>query len=683
MRKATLVALVAALVALTTATARAGTTFTVTNTNDSGQGSLRQAILDANTNPGNDRIHFDIPGTGVHVIHVLTDLPTITDPLAIEGASQPGYAFTSGPSIELLGSGPFGNGPSTGLAITAGNSSVTALAIGDFGDGIFLGANGGDVVTACVIGADPTGSTATPNNNGIHIRASNSDAIGGKAPHAGNVISGNEGTGVYIEDGSNAVVEGNTIGTTSDGNTALPNDVGLWAIDSSDNVQIGGKGQAGNLISGNLSGVVIAPIAANAPDTAPDAPVIQGNRIGTNADGSRAIPNQSDGIDLQGIPNAVIGGSKPGLGNVVSGNGAAGLVLEFGTQGAVVAGNLIGTTADGTAALGNGIYPGAGVSIDDSSDNIVGGSAKHGSGNVISGNGVGLVIHRSSLGSAADGNLVSGNLIGMTADGTAPLPNSTGVDIEGGSNNLVGSSTHPHSKLGAGNVISGNVNGIVVQAVFTDNAAYSPGTGNVISGNTIGTAADGTTPMGNGHGIDLIGSVNTTVGTEQDPNLIADNGIGVAIDGNTSIGNTVSANSIFDNGNGFGLSGLGIDLQSDGVTPNDPNDVDSGPNGLQNFPVIISVIHQGGKLLIAGTLNSRPNQAYRIEFFGNATCDPSGYGEGQTFLGAATVATDGFGDASFVGKVPLSGSAAVPVVTATATDQSGNTSEFSACSSGG
>ena len=678
MRKSILVALVAALVGLTAATARAGTTFTVTNTNDSGPGSLRQAILDANASPGKDTIAFDIPGLGVHVIQVLTDLPTITDPVAIHGASQPGYQFALGPSIQLLGPSPSGFGPGTGLAITAGDSSVTALAIGDFGNGIFLGTNGGDVVTACVIGADPTGTTSTPNSNGIYIRNSDGDTIGGKALHAGNVLSGNEGNGLYIENASDAVVESNTIGTTSDGNTALPNSVGVWVLGLSGNEQIGGKGPAGNLISGNLSGVVVAPLA---PNTAPSAPVIQGNRIGTNADGTKAIPNQFDGINLQGVANPVVGGSKPGLGNVISGNGAVGLQLGSGTRGAVVAGNLIGTTADGTAALGNGTYPGAGVGIGDSSNNTIGGTIKHGSGNVISGNEVGVEINRSSLDSAADGNLVSGNLIGTSADGAAPVPNNTGVEILGGSNNLVGSSTHPHSKVGAGNVISGNVEGVVVQSVFTDAADYRPGTGNVVSGNTIGRAADGTTPMRNGHGVVLLGSVDTTVGSETDPNLIADNGLGVEIDGDSSTGNTVSANSIFDNAV-FGTSGLGIDLNGDGVTPNDPNDIDSGPNELQNFPVITSLTHVGGKLRVAGTLNSRPNGSYRVELFGNTSCDPSGNGEGQTFLGSVTVLTDQFGGASFVDYVPLPGSATIPVVTATATDQVDDTSEFSACSSG-
>jgi len=94
-------------------------------------------------------------------------------------------------------------------------------------------------------------------------------------------------------------------------------------------------------------------------------------------------------------------------------------------------------------------------------------------------------------------------------------------------------------------------------------------------------------------------------------------------------------------------------------------------------------MHKGGQLVIGGTLNSRPYGTYRLEFFANSACDPSGYGQGERYLGAKTVFADAFGNVTFTAHVPLAPSSATPIVTATATDASGNTSEFSHCSSGG
>ncbi|MBA3650959.1 MAG: hypothetical protein H0W66_05645, partial [Chthoniobacterales bacterium] len=120
---------------------------------------------------------------------------------------------------------------------------------------------------------------------------------------------------------------------------------------------------------------------------------------------------------------------------------------------------------------------------------------------------------------------------------------------------------------------------------------------------------------------------------------------------------------------------LGIDLGTDGVSLNDLGDGDSGPNNLQNFPRVATVTATGGNVAISGFLNSRPNTAYRIEFFANDVADPSGFGEGQTFLGSADVTTDGVGNNAFDVSFPFAG--LVNVVTATATDPDGNTSEFS------
>ena len=146
-------------------------TFTVINTNDSGAGSLRQAMLDANANPGFDRIEFDIPGAGPHTIQPLSALPTITDPVIIDGYTQAGASpNTNGPGlglntvlkIELDGTSA-GAGVS-GLLITAGGSTVRGLVINRFGgNGIVLQMDGSNVIDGNFIGIDVTGTSARGN----------------------------------------------------------------------------------------------------------------------------------------------------------------------------------------------------------------------------------------------------------------------------------------------------------------------------------------------------------------------------------------------------------------------------------------------------------------------------------------------------------------------------------------
>lgn len=200
-----------------------------------------------------------------------------------------------------------------------------------------------------------------------------------------------------------------------------------------------------------------------------------------------------------------------------------------------------------------------------------------------------------------------------------------------------------------------------------------------MQGNLIGTDASGSLAVPNlGRGVDIFAvSTGHRIGGQLpgERNVIAFNGgAGVAVGGNASdgsFGNRISGNSIHDN------AGPGIDLGSDGVTANDPEDGDTGPNKLQNYPVLSSAVSDGISTRIQGTLDTLPATTFSIQFFSSPSCDPSGYGEGQTFLGEAFVTTDSSGKASLQVSVP-SGSAN-HVVTATATDLAGNTSEFSAC----
>lgn len=193
----------------------------------------------------------------------------------------------------------------------------------------------------------------------------------------------------------------------------------------------------------------------------------------------------------------------------------------------------------------------------------------------------------------------------------------------------------------------------------------------VVENNVIGTAADGTTGLGNSaNGVAAAGSGGRVVGNRIRGNL------------QRGIGLSAQAVQVDIDGNGiFGNSGLGIDLLNDGLTANDVNDADSGPNGLQNFPVLSSVTSlANGSLRVAGSLD-RPtigNHTFRFDVFRSASCDGT-HGEGEVFLGAGTRSFVAGTTESFT--FDLSG-VSVPegtVITATATTAGGDTSEFSAC----
>jgi len=155
--------------------------------------------------------------------------------------------------------------------------------------------------------------------------------------------------------------------------------------------------------------------------------------------------------------------------------------------------------------------------------------------------------------------------------------------------------------------------------------------------------------------------------------LIIDGFSGNGIQVYSGTGNMISANSIFNNG------ALGIVLGTNGaVTPNDAGDVDTGPNNLQNFPVLTSVNFSPGNVKVSGSLNSTKSAlSYKLEFFANKVADNNGYGEGQTYLGSTTVTTNNStGNATFTVTLPTMTKYG-DVITSTATDPSGNTSEFS------
>ena len=375
------------------------------------------------------------------------------------------------------------------------------------------------------------------------------------------------------------------------------------------------------------------------------------------------------GTPLIELNGTAAGGAASGLilGAGSSGSTIRGLVIDrftgsairiLGSSNNTVAGNFLGTNAAGTAALGNQV----GVYITNSSTNNTVGGATVADRNVISGNTVdGVQI----FGGGTLGNVVIGNYIGVDVTGTADLGNTNqGVAVfNQATNNTIGGTA-----AGAGNVISGNNgNGIGISTVGA--------TGNVVQGNLIGTNAAGTAGIGNslrGILIDVSAANNTVGGTAAGAgNTIAYNTLdGVALGSTAGTGNSIRGNAIFSNG------GLGIDLAANGVTPNDTGDGDTGANNLQNFPVLTSALPSGTQITVAGTLNSNAGRSYRIEFFASGAADPTGYGEGQRYLGFTNVTTDASGNAS-ISTTLIATVSVGELVSATATDLTTNdTSEF-------
>jgi titin len=387
---------------------------------------------------------------------------------------------------------------------------------------------------------------------------------------------------------------------------------------------------------------------------------VTGCFIGTDASGSVALPNRGGvlvgGTDKFDVEGARIGGLNPASRNILSGNSQVGVGFAFRSLSSFVQGNLIGTNVQGLGAVPNEV----GVAVQGFGIQV--GGRTPGAGNVISGNSdAGVIVAFTA------NTIIEGNLVGTTAAGNAALPNRFGVECEADLSTSVGG-TEP----GAGNVISGNtLDGVLI--FF--NAAKD-----TVTRNFIGTDATGRVPLGNGRNgvtIRLASNGNTIGAASADAgNNIAFNGsagVAVGFDAtDSSSGNSILRNSIHDN------AGLGIDLGSNGVTPNDPADADAGPNGLQNFPVLTSAVSTAGVLTVTGSLDSVANTTFIVELFSSSSCDPSGYGEGQSFLGTVSVTTDAAGRTTFQAAVPTpAGSAGF--VTATATDPGGNTSEFSAC----
>ncbi len=353
-----------------------------------------------------------------------------------------------------------------------------------------------------------------------------------------------------------------------------------------------------------------------------DAPaiVIDGNGVAANG---LLLSGTADGSLIRGL--------------VIRDMNEDGIQLEAGADGVTIVGNYIGgLLADGQSAGAGEENVGAGIYVSDSANLVIGG-ADTADRNVISGNlflGIGLV------GAGNINNQVVGNYIGVAADGSTSLGNGDeGIFGLSGTGLIIGGGLP-----GEGNVIASSGKAGIYLYGETDLT---------IQGNQIGTDKTGSLDLGNNtlanpirSGVLLEEVSGATVGGDSagEANLIANNtGPGVAVTGASTTATHILGNQIYSN------SGVGIDLNHDGVSPNDAGDSDTGPNGLQNYPVLVSAVSANGNTTVTGNLDSTALTSYRIEFFRNASgaADPSGFGEARFYLGSASVTTDGAGNASF------------------------------------
>jgi hypothetical protein len=461
-------------------------------------------------------------------------------------------------------------------ANTIGSANSANIISGNGTNGVEIQGSGtsGNVLLGNFIGTGLNGASKLGNHNdGVLInQGATANTIG--ASPGKNVLSGNSVNGVEMRDtGTSAnVVLGNYIGTNLAGNAGLANAHDGILVDNAATANTIG-GSAGNIISGNaVNGVEIK-------DAGTSANVLLKNNIGTDSTGSAALANVHDGVLLDaGTTANTIGGTAAGDGNILSGNGVSGIeIKDAGTSGNLFLQNDIGTDSTGKAVLGNAA---AGVHIDNGATaNTIGGTAA-GIGNVISGNTTdGVLIENGGT----SGNLILGNFIGIASDGTASLGNAKdGIHITGGATaNTIGGTAS-----GAGNVVSGNLNGVEFAGKGTS--------GNVGLGNLIGTDKKGTVALGNSNDGVLIdsGASANTIGGLTSENVLsgnAKNGVEIkdtGTSGNVLLGNLIGTDKTDKAKLGNSSDGVLID---NGATANTIGGIGTGAgnvlagntNGLQ------------------------------------------------------------------------------------------------------
>ncbi|MBX3065178.1 MAG: right-handed parallel beta-helix repeat-containing protein [Anaerolineae bacterium] len=603
----------------------------VLNTNDGGVGSFRTAINVTNNLPHANIIEFAIPGTGVKEIVLNNELPRLSalhlNRVEIHGLTQTG-ATCDAPKI-VIRRNPASDPQMNGLTVT-GSYQIEGLVIVGFNQtyGIKLQTGGGNIVSCNFIGVEADGVTAAPNKVGLISQGSSNQILD-------NLISGNLNQGIFLDTAVDTNLSGNYVGIDNSGTAALPNG-GDGVFITGTNVRI----QEDNVISGNKgNGVVYSGASGDG--------LMYGTIVGLNAAGTAAIPNDGDGVVVQGYRIAIGGNNIVNTDlNVISGNKGNGIRVESSLN--VIDGNFVGLNAAGTAAIGNQLN---GILVT-GNQNQIGDLLQDYNYNWISGN--------LQDGIVLDGveNLVTGAAIGTNAMGTGALGN------------------------GGNGVRVNNNDAVIWYSVISNNgqsgiADY--GATSLITENIVGTDVSKTISMPNAVGMTFNTPVHPISGSTEVWNNVITHNTGAGIRIPTTLPTYWRLNvHIFDN-NIYSNGGLGIDLEGEGVTPNDPMDQDDGSNLGQNYPVILTAEKRGSTLSVRGTLSGQPGGSFTIRLYYSATCDPSGYGEGEAPIanGTAYIGMYPNGENSFA--IDVAAPPGLPYITATAEDLIGNTSEFSNC----
>ncbi|OFX25985.1 MAG: hypothetical protein A2033_18390 [Bacteroidetes bacterium GWA2_31_9] len=411
-------------------------TFTVTNTNDAGTGSLREAITYANFMAGTHTINFNIPltdanysaTTGVFTIKPASILPYITrSNITIDGTSQAtnkGDTNPLGPEIFLDGNN---NTIDNGFSIiNVSGVTIKGFIISNFlyGIQIYGTSASGNFIKGNYIGVNYNASDTAGNYIGIEIiGGATNNTVGGTTASDRNIVSGNEHIGIRAVDANSNIIIGNYVGTDRTGTFALGNYDGVSVEGTAKYNRVGGTTTGeGNLVSGNVAyGVPIFGAGCNEN-------IVIGNLIGTDVTGTQSIPNTYGLLFDDGATNNTVGGYTVAERNILSGNSGYGVFLyNLGTNSNKVIGNYIGTDITGIIAVPNA----NGIVID--------GAAKTHliDSNLISGNlQQGIVIHITG----SDSHIITRNFIGTDHTGLNPLGNGfDGIRIaEGPKNNIIG-----------------------------------------------------------------------------------------------------------------------------------------------------------------------------------------------------------------------------------------------------
>lgn len=517
-------------------------------------------------------------------------------------------------------SSPYGN------RIGGTNALSRNIISGNLLSGISLSSCGPNQVWGNYIGLNAAGAALANGSYGVSLASCVGLVIGGSAPGQGNVISGNVGTGVLVDNASASnQILGNIVGLEPTGAIRAPNGgSGIYA---------GGSGTlvSNNVVSGNGSdGITVMG----------DGCCLVGNVVGLSSNGMNVVSNGNCGISVQGN-RTVVGGGDAASRNVVAGNTSYGIPVTSTNN--VIRGNYIDVGATGTNYFPNGLY---GLYIEGGCSNTVGGA---GAGNVI-----GSV--RLTMG--ADGNNLQGNYLAVDTRDLAITGVTGAVMMDNSTGNTLGGEAP-----GEGNQIGGMNIAVLLN---TANA-------NIIQGNNIGLRTNGA-PLAafasSSYGISLVLSTNNLIGSTNAAagNHIVGYGTGIAIASGST--NAIMGNSIWSN------QIMSIDLGADKIlNPNDVGDGDTGANGLQNYPVITNVMSLAGSTWVRGFLSSAPNRSYRIEFFEND--QPTN--AAQRYLGYTVIGRTGSLNTNGFNAILFSSSRTGRYVTATATRASVETSEVGPC----